>query len=97
MRALRQRSGHAWFWLFLCLAACGGRGSKQFGEPCEGDNDCAAGMCVAGADGDQASCTRSCARTTDCPQGWACSGVTQDNVLVCAHGAPTPFGVGANE
>ncbi len=79
------------------LASCGGRGEKRFGQPCAGDTDCARGYCIAGVHGSGPVCTRSCASTDECPRGWACSGVTEHNVLVCSHGAPTPFGVGARE
>jgi hypothetical protein len=82
--------------LAIVLAAfgwgCGGRGEKRFGERCYNDVECARGLCVAGARGDHAICTKSCARASDCPEGWSCSGVTADNVLVCAHGSATPFG-----
>ena len=77
--------------LALVLLACG-RGEKEFGDPCNDDRECAAGLCVAGADGEAPVCTRSCARTEDCPEGWTCSGATQDNVLICVHRASTPFG-----
>lgn len=80
------------------LAACGsGRGDKAMGEPCGANDECREGVCVGGVRGDDPVCTRSCATTSECPRGWACSGVTQGNVLVCSHGAPTPFGIGARE
>lgn len=77
--------------LTLALVACG-RGDKELGEACGDDRECAVGLCVAGVDGDAPVCTRSCARTTDCPEGWTCSGATQDNVLICVHRPSTPFG-----
>lgn len=76
----------------VAVLGCGGRGDKRFGERCYNDVECARGLCVAGARGDQPICTKSCARASDCPEGWSCSGVTADNVLVCAHGSGTPFG-----
>jgi hypothetical protein len=78
--------------LFL-LAACGGRGERRFGEHCSSDNECQHGLCVGGVHGDAPVCTLSCGTTTDCPSGWSCHGVTQANVLVCAAGASTPFGM----
>lgn len=75
------------------LPACGG-GDARLGEPCESDDDCARGLCVGGVNGDRPACTRSCAGNEDCPHGWSCSGVTQNQVLVCSHGAATPFGDG---
>ncbi|MGF1466145.1 MAG: hypothetical protein ACFCGT_08415 [Sandaracinaceae bacterium] len=85
--------------LFVVAAGCGApaRGEGGIGEPCREDRDCARGYCVAGVKGDAPACTISCATTAECPSGWACSAVTQDQVLVCSQGAPTPFGIGANE
>lgn len=77
----------------LLLAACGGRGERRFGEHCQSDTECQHGLCVAGVNGAAAVCTLSCARAADCPEGWSCHGVTQANVLVCAAGASTPFGM----
>jgi hypothetical protein len=79
--------------LFVLLAACGGRGERRFGERCAADHECQHGLCVAGVDGPHAVCTVSCAQGSDCPDGWSCHGVTQANVLVCAAGASTPFGM----
>ncbi len=75
------------------LTACGGRGNVGFGERCRSDDECARGLCVAGVSGRSAVCTISCATGEDCPTGWSCHGVTQANVLVCAAGASTPFGM----
>lgn len=86
--------------LLLALVACddGSRGNASQGEACVRDRDCRVGLCVAGvAGGEDGACTVSCGTTDDCPRGWACSGVTQDRVLVCQRGAPTPFGIGAHE
>ncbi|MFK7988658.1 MAG: hypothetical protein AB8I08_21745 [Sandaracinaceae bacterium] len=86
--------------LLLGLATSCGEptpGDKAVGEACSDAHECRHGYCVGGPEGEQATCTRSCARTEECPRGWACSGVTADNVVVCVEGAPTPFGVGARE
>jgi hypothetical protein len=88
------------FGLVLCLlvAGCGTqRGDKRVGDRCANASECADGYCVAGIHGDEPACTKTCGQTDQCPRGWACSGVTEDNVLVCAFGAPTPFGIGARE
>jgi len=77
------------------LLGCGGRGDAAFGAACQQDQDCTHGLCVGGVHGDGPVCTKSCATGTDCPRGWSCSGVTQSNVLVCSHGAATPFGDGS--
>lgn len=80
------------------LAGCGtDRGSKHVGDPCSDASECRHGLCVEGVGGDEAVCTRSCASARDCPRGWACAGVTNNNVLVCTRGSPTPFGIGMNE
>lgn len=86
----------------LAVAALGGcgeepRGTKAMGEPCGDARECRHHLCVAGASGEDPVCTRSCGSTEECPRGWACSGVTSENVLICSRGAPTPFGVGARE
>jgi hypothetical protein len=78
--------------LAFFLAACGGRGERRFGEHCASDSECQHGLCVAGVGGDGPVCTVSCGGQGDCPEGWSCHGVTQNNVLVCAQGASTPFG-----
>ncbi|NOY92167.1 MAG: hypothetical protein GXP55_13295 [Deltaproteobacteria bacterium] len=78
----------------LALPACGGRGDAAFGATCGTDQDCAHGLCVAGVHADGPVCTKSCGGNADCPAHWSCSGVTQANVLVCSHGAATPFGDG---
>ena len=85
--------------LVLCLGGCGEepRGDKGMGDVCGDARECRHGYCVAGVAGGEPACTRSCGSTEDCPRGWACSAVTEDNVLVCSRGAPTPFGVGARE
>lgn len=78
--------------LFVASAACAApRGDTQFGERCGDDRECQRGLCVSGVQGDAPVCTISCARDTECPQGWSCHGVTQSNVLVCASGGSTPF------
>ena len=74
------------------LGACEGRGDGAFGDRCDGDEACAEGLCVGGIDGEAPRCTRSCARTAECPEGWSCSGVTEAQVLVCKKGSATPFG-----
>jgi len=82
------------------LVGCGGepeRGDKADGESCRSAAECEHGYCVADSSGQDPVCTRSCGATNDCPRGWACSGVTEDQVLVCTRGAPTPFGVGARQ
>ncbi|MDQ3033534.1 MAG: hypothetical protein M3Y87_14035 [Myxococcota bacterium] len=78
--------------LALLGAGCASpRGDTQFDERCGGDRECQRGLCVGGVHGDAPVCTISCAHETECPQGWSCRGVTQDNVLVCAFGGATPF------
>lgn len=78
--------------LAVLAAGCAApRGDTRFGERCAGDRECQRGLCVSGVHGDAPVCTISCARETDCPQGWSCHGVTQANVLVCAFGGATPF------
>ncbi|HJL20298.1 MAG TPA: hypothetical protein RMH99_31820 [Sandaracinaceae bacterium LLY-WYZ-13_1] len=85
--------------LVLFMLGCGSaeRGDKPVGEPCEDRAECQSGYCVADSNGEGAVCTRTCGSTEECPRGWACSGVTEENVLVCTQGAPTPFGLGARE
>ncbi len=75
----------------LTLGACG-RGDARTGQPCDGDRACARGLCVAGVAGPSGACTVSCGDDDECPQGWTCSGVTQNNVVVCSRGNATPFG-----
>lgn len=86
----------------LALGACGqgeqaGAGDREVGEACTAAAQCEHGLCAAGVAGEEPVCTRSCGDTSECPRGWSCSGVTDDNVLVCQRGAGNPFGVGARE
>ncbi len=78
----------------LLAGACGhsGRGHAGPGDRCESNDDCAHGVCVSGAAGDGPACAPSCASNQDCPEGWSCGAVTGDGVVVCRHGASTPFG-----
>ena len=62
------------------------------GDPCTANSDCASMLCVAGIDGPEGVCTHTCGANTDCPEGWSCGAVTEGNVVVCRHGASTPFG-----
>lgn len=80
----------------LLAGGCGDddTGTKGFGNRCAADGECESGLCVGGVDGKEPVCTRSCRNKNDCPDGWSCSGVTQDDVLVCQHGPATPFGAG---
>ena len=71
---------------------CGSSATKTFDQPCGGDSECTSGLCVAGVHGAEPVCTKSCGNAEDCPEGWACAGMTANNVLVCTHGAATPFG-----
>lgn len=79
--------------LFALLVALGcGGGEKPMGEVCASDSECIQGHCVGGVDGDEPVCTRSCSRGSECPEGWSCSGATQDMVLVCVKRSAMPFG-----
>lgn len=77
----------------LALAGCEpDRGDKRMGDACGGDLECREGLCVGGVAGDPPACTKSCGRAEDCPEGWSCSAVTANQVLVCRRGPATPFG-----
>jgi hypothetical protein len=93
-----QRPPFTWLLLAAGLAlacACEEEPTQAFGEPCSADGQCKQGLCVGGVRGKEPVCTRSCSGGDECPVGWACTGVTQDNVLVCSHGPATPFGGGS--
>jgi len=72
--------------------SCGGRGSAGFGESCDSDDACAAGLCVGGVSAEGPVCTKSCASSEECPEGWSCSAATENGVVVCRQGSATPFG-----
>ncbi len=81
--------------LFACVLAslgCGARGQGAVGEACTHREQCSSGLCVAGLGQEDPRCTRSCRSSEDCPEGWSCSGVTDENVVICQPGAATPFG-----
>jgi hypothetical protein len=55
----------------------------EFGDPCEGNLDCAEGWCVDS--GEENICTRTCIGD-NCPNGWNCRAVSnnsQDVTLIC--------------
>jgi hypothetical protein len=57
----------------------------QFGDPCEGNEDCMSGLCIEFGDGTK--CTEPC--TEECPNGFTCVDIgTGDVLFVCA-----PLGV----
>jgi len=79
--------------LLLLLSGCEETpGEAAIGAACEADGDCASLLCVGGIAGPEGACTRSCGESSDCPEGWSCGAVTQNNVVVCRRGASTPFG-----
>ena len=74
----------AWSAAALSLAGCPwGHGSKQLGEPCRVNNECAGVRCTSGHGRDDASrprdpswvCTQACTSDADC--------VTSVRALVC--------------
>ncbi|MEM1416684.1 MAG: hypothetical protein AAGH15_17360 [Myxococcota bacterium] len=83
-----------WWCLALLLGAlaCETRGDKAAGDPCASRRECAGGLCVAGLGSDEPRCTQSCASSDECPEGWSCSGATEENVVICRPGSATPFG-----
>ncbi len=63
----------------------GGAPRLGFGEPCEGNRECASGWCLP--DGVGRVCTKTCLEDAECPDEWACLGVGNtrpDVVFVCA-------------
>ena len=55
----------------------------EFGDPCEGNLDCAEGWCVDA--GEENLCTQTCFGD-NCPDGWSCRAVSnnsQDVTLIC--------------
>ena len=55
----------------------------EFGDPCEGNLDCAEGWCVDA--GEENLCTQTCLGG-NCPDGWSCRAVSnnsQDVTLIC--------------
>jgi len=54
----------------------------DFGDPCDGNEDCTTGYCIEGPSG--FVCTKTCDEV--CPEGWGCKGVqsgSADVVFVC--------------
>ncbi|MEO0324447.1 MAG: hypothetical protein AAF447_15910 [Myxococcota bacterium] len=76
----------------LVAPGCAGAREGAVGDACAHRNECASGLCVAGLGAEGARCTRSCRTSAQCPEGWSCSGVTDENVVICQPGAATPFG-----
>lgn len=62
----------------------------DFGDPCDGNEDCTSGYCVEGPSG--FVCTKGCVE--ECPDGWGCRGVqsgSADLIFVCLQdGSSTP-------
>ncbi len=63
-------------------------GAGNFGDPCEGGQDCASGICVGSQGGNDAVCSQLCAGD-DCPAGAECVGL-QGGGGACLPGAAPP-------
>ncbi len=60
----------------------------DFGDPCDGNEDCTTGYCIEGPGG--FVCTKTCDEV--CPEGWGCKGVqsgSADVVFVCIQDGTT--------
>jgi hypothetical protein len=80
------------FFTFVFLAG-GCPEPHRYGEPCEGDRDCASGLCVSPSqNAEKGVCTVSCSTGDDCPRGHSCRGATNAGVVVCLPGPAVPFG-----
>ncbi len=62
------------------------RGWKQFGEPCEGSEECVSGYCLGGPRG--AFCSSTC--EDECPSGFACKVVPDPSVAEGIDAGSTP-------
>ena len=81
--------------ILMPLAGCkkGGPSNLSLAQPCTESHQCRSGICLfqtpASEDG---LCTKPCISGKECPEGWSCTAVTQDGVIVCQQGNSTPFG-----
>jgi hypothetical protein len=53
------------------VCVTGDRGTKNTGEPCTDENECAGGICIARNDG-QALCSQPCDQNMPCPESLVC-------------------------
>jgi len=80
--------------ILLPLAGCKkGPSNLSLAQPCTESNQCRSGICLfltpASEDG---LCTKPCTGGSECPEGWSCTAVTQEGIMVCQKGHSTPFG-----
>ncbi len=54
-----------------------------FGKRCQRNAQCESGACVFPGEIAYGTCTRSCATSAECPDGWNCRNFTHDKSLHC--------------
>lgn len=80
---------------FALLFIAGCSENREFSAECTTDRQCASRICVTrSATSDEGRCTQSCATDDDCPDGFSCSGATNQGVVICLPGPAVPIGGG---
>jgi len=101
MRVFYRNMPLAWKAIILASAAvaaieCSKPGPTNLGigQGCQESTQCSSGICLSRTrESKDGKCSRPCGKPADCPAGWTCTALTQDGVLVCQEGSPTPFGL----
>lgn len=76
----------------LVLVACPDEPKLEIGARCDSDEACSSGNCVGDGSGRPfGRCTRPCAESSDCPDGWSCGAITTRGEAVCVEGDGIPL------
>ena len=83
--------------LGLMILALGGckKGPRDLSitQPCTESKQCQSGICLfLTQTSEDGLCTEPCTESKECPEGWSCTAITQNGVMVCQKGQATPFG-----
>jgi hypothetical protein len=81
--------------LIAILCGCRDKGPTDLdvGHKCMQSRECGSGICLFPTQvSKEGRCSRPCTASTDCPEGWSCTAITQNGVMVCQEGPATPFG-----
>jgi hypothetical protein len=77
----------------LAVGCRSGPTNLGIADRCTESRQCRSGICLFPTKGSEDGlCTKPCTGNSDCLEGWSCTALTQDGVMVCQKGQATPFG-----